>query len=118
MARKKCFYTISRISHGAEFWPVITRDNLCNLGDGCKEPSNSMYVLIFKSQARPAGNVNSGVAQWLSPCLSFGTPGFNSRLLPLRPLSKVLTYACFLGHISMVPQLAKLNSLSVKHGFM
>ena len=55
VARKRCFYTISRISHGAEFWPVITRDNLCNLGHGCKEPSNCMHVLILKSQARPAG---------------------------------------------------------------
>ena len=58
--------------------------------------------------------VGVGVAQWLSPCLSYGRPGFDPRLLPLRPLSKALTYTCFWGHISMVPQLAKLNLLFCK----
>ena len=47
-------------------------------------------------------------------CLSYGRPGFDPRRLPLRPLSKALTYTCFWGHISMVPQLAKLNLLFCK----
>ena len=39
------------------------------------------------------------------PCLSCERPGFDPWLLPLRPLSKALTYTCFWGHIAMVPQL-------------
>ena len=69
-------------------------------------PSACKKVETIHSTYRPVNEIKVRIAKRLNPCLSCKTPRFNSRLLPLRPLSKALTYFWSSGHISMVPQLA------------